>query len=598
MLRMRYLRTMFIGLWAALLVASPAIATSTDGVRVAVTLGGHGESHREVFDATVRALKAHFGANAVRFEFLHTDHVTDLVLSGDVDFFISTAGKSRRLMGYGVRDLLTMRSNRFPDPSHSYGGLLLVRKDSPIERIADMQGRVLVSNRSNGFFGYVAPMALINRSGFEYSRFFSQQIFPDTTNNEVLRILLSGRADVAALPSCFLEDNFAPDDPIFQRVRPISLQTDTPCMRSTRDYPNWTISTTPTVSHEKARELMVVLLGLAPDANGVCWSVATDFTQTDQLTLSLKTGIFADLEAWSVQHFVRSNRSIILAGILGLLLLLIHWVLVNGTVRRRTAELSNALKRQTTLERQAREAENRFSRLQKATLVGQMGSMIAHELRQPLSSSRAYIRGLQRYVDSGLLSKEGFQDVLAKLARQIERADEIVERVRHYAKDRGTREVEADLVPTFRAAIDAFRSSGRFSGRLDVMSPPSVCFDHAGIEIELAVLNLLRNSADALREGQTEKPVICASLQQRDETIEICVEDNGPKISAEAFELLVEPLLSNKAGGLGLGLSIVRSIVTGHGGRLLLEPRPAGGLSAKIVFPAGKCGFCSEMKEE
>ena len=107
--------------------AAPAV------IRIGVTLGGHGDMHRAVFDTTREALAKHFGAERIDFRFMHTDVLSDKVNAGELDFFISTGGKSRRLMAQGSKDLLTMVTNRFPDPSRSYGGLFILN-NSPLKR--------------------------------------------------------------------------------------------------------------------------------------------------------------------------------------------------------------------------------------------------------------------------------------------------------------------------------------------------------------------------------------------------------------------------------------------------------------------------------
>lgn len=563
-----------------------AAAPPSDGIiRIGVTLGGHGDMHRRVFSTTREALESHFGSGRIDFRFLHTDVVSRKVIDGELDFYISTGGKSRRLMPYGSRDLLTMVTDRFPDPSRSYGGVFLVRKDSDARELVSLRGRTLVSNRPGGFFGFIAPMERLESEGFRHESFFRSVLFPDTDNRDVIRMLLEGKADAAAVPSCFLEDNYAPDDPARTELRPIGLIAASPCARSTPAYPNWTISTAPGVPHQLAREIVQVLLSVEPDEQGVRWSIATDFTQTDRLHLSLRTGIFENVEKWTFSRFLREYRSAVTLGALIFILLVLYSGIVNWMVKRRTAELSGALREQIRLQKAAREAESRFEALQKTGLIGQMSSMIAHELRQPLTAALAYIHGLQRYVDSGTLSKSETHAVLSKLAGQIEKADSIVDRVRAYARGQGAKKAAQPISVAVKAAADAFRASGRFQGSFtaEIRQDPVCCY--SAMELELAILNLLRNAADSLNEQNVRHAAVRLTVGSGNGVASVTVTDNGRVLGEDDMRRMQSPLASRKKHGLGLGLELVRSIVTDHGGRLRLTPIPTGGLAAVITLP-------------
>ena len=105
------------------------------------------------------------------------------------------------------------------------------------------------------------------------------------------------------------------------------------------------------------------------------------------------------------------------------------------------------------------------------------------------------------------------------------------------------------------------------------------------MELELAILNLLRNAADALKASGRPHPEIRLAVKKDGGLCRITVSDNGPALAPDALRRLGEPLQSAKPEGLGLGLVIVRSIAESHGGRLLLEALPGGGLSAAIELP-------------
>ena len=158
------------------LQCAPALAGTT--VRIAVTSGGHGTTSLNPLDRSVKALEARFGPSNVtirdRVPLTELGHMLE---RGEVDYFISTSGVSRRNLSEGSRDLLTITDSRFPDPNKSYGSLFFTRRDSGIKRLKDMRGRTLVANHPNGPYSYLVGMGEIERAGYDATAFFKSQRF-------------------------------------------------------------------------------------------------------------------------------------------------------------------------------------------------------------------------------------------------------------------------------------------------------------------------------------------------------------------------------------------------------------------------------------
>ncbi|WP_297609594.1 sensor histidine kinase [uncultured Sutterella sp.] len=580
-------RPLFL-LTLCLLLPALASAVPEPAIRIGITPGGHEPEHVSVFTETKQALEAHFGKDRVSFETIHVDKLTEDVLANRLSFFISTAGLSRRMMNKGTKDLLTITSKRFPDPNHAYGSVFVVRADSPYRKLDDLRGRRLVANRPMGFYGYVAAMGELEARGYDHLGFFSKQVFLDAGSFSVLASLLRGEADAATVPSCFLEDNFPADAPERRALRILEPKPGImPCRRSTADYPNWTLSAAPGTSPELAREVMQILLN-ASDASDYRWSVATDFSAVDELYRNMKTGVYDVLKGWTLKGFWEEYRPWILAGAALLVLLALYSLLLKHLVSRRTAELSRALSRQLELQKVAAAAEERFESLQKVGLIGQMSSMIAHELRQPLSSLSAYIHGLLRMTEKPDFDASAAREALFRMAAETQDAESIVNKVRAYARRKPSDREHLDASAVVKQALEVFRASGRFSGRVLSELEGSLPIFADSMEIELAVLNLLRNAADALHADKTPRPEIRVSAKKADGHCLIRISDNGSPLSEKELRALGTPLQSTKPSGLGLGLVLVRSIVENHGGKLLFEAGPGSGLSAVIKLPLEK----------
>lgn len=551
-------------------------------IRVGMTEGGHEKEHTQVFDETRDALIKKFGKENVSFDLIHVNQLVSKIFSREVNFFISTTGLSRRLQADGARDLATLTSKRFPDPNLSYGSVFLTRKDSGISSIADMQEKVLVGNRPLGFYGYVVPIGEIARHGYKPKDFFSKEIFLDSGSHNVLASLLRGEGDVATVPSCFLEDNYPEDHPFRKDLKAINVLESKPCVRSTPAYPNWAFSSSPGTSPEVARDVLKTLLDMPTDSKGYRWSIATNFSGTDQLYKDLKEGMYIILNEWSLKTFFKEYKPWFFSLTVLLICLAGYSALLNYLVRKKTRQLQRSIKHQQVLQKRSRDSEAKFESLQKLGIIGQMSSMIAHELRQPLSTLRLYAQGLQRKLERGEWSIEQSSEVLSKIVTQAERAEQIVQSVRNYAKSKRSEKQEICLTEIVNNALYAFKQSGRFRRNVIVSIAEDIRLFANPMEFELAILNLLRNSADSLASLNHKDPKIELAVRRNGDFAEIEVKDNGAKVSEADLQAAVVPLRSSKENGLGIGLSLVNNIMENHGGSLVLHARKEGGVTAVL----------------
>ena len=551
-------------------------------IRVGMTEGGHEKEHTQVFDETRDALIKKFGKENVSFDLIHVNQLVSKIFSGEVNFFISTTGLSRRLQADGARDLATLTSKRFPDPNLSYGSVFLTRKDSGISSIADMQEKVLVGNRPLGFYGYVVPIGEIAWHGYKPKDFFSKEIFLDSGSHNVLASLLRGEGDVATVPSCFLEDNYPEDHPFRKDLKAINVLESKPCVRSTPAYPNWAFSSSPGTSPEVARDVLKTLLDMPTDSKGYRWSIATNFSGTDQLYKDLKEGMYIILNEWSLKTFFKEYKPWFFSLTVLLICLAGYSALLNYLVRKKTRQLQRSIKHQQVLQKRSRDSEAKFESLQKLGIIGQMSSMIAHELRQPLSTLRLYAQGLQRKLERGEWSIEQSSEVLSKIVTQAERAEQIVQSVRNYAKSKRSEKQEICLTEIVNNALYAFKQSGRFRRNVIVSIAEDIRLFANPMEFELAILNLHRNSADSLASLNHKDPKIELAVRRNGDFAEIEVKDNGAKVSEADLQAAVVPLRSSKENGLGIGLSLVNNIMENHGGSLVLHARKEGGVTAVL----------------
>ena len=559
-------------------------------VRFAVSLDPPQDKNFAVFDPTLETLKKEFGEQNIRITKYSLPDLEKALKDGEVDVFISTSGLCRRMAQNGARDLITLVSNRLPDPNHAYGTLFIVRADSDIHTFADMKGKRLAANMPGGFYGYQIALGELLRRGYDHQTFFSETTFVGRDLRAVVNAVLSGKADVGTLSSCFLEDTYVKDSPERQALRFIGLRKENrqTCLRSTDLYPNWTISTMPTTSAEISKRVTQALLNMPLIEGGIGWSIATDFSATDRLFRELQVGPFEYLRGWFLTEFVRSYWQWAVLALLVGLALFGHSLLMSALVRRRTKALTQALSREIELKKATDIANDKLQSMSRVLIISQLGSLIAHEIRQPLAAIDAYAHGTLRFLEEGKMDAASVSQVMQLIQRQAAKAEEIVDRVRSYAKAKQVPKAAVNLSMCVRQACASFTQNSKYAAvRLETSLPTDKPFQimASEMEIRLAVDNLIRNAAESLLSSNCTQPLIRVRLTSTVDSIVIRVTDNGAKLTDTDIERMKTPLSSSKSDGLGLGLSIVSGVAQSNGGKLILKAREKGGLIAELSFP-------------
>ena len=559
-------------------------------VRFAISLDPPQDKSFVVIKPTIEVLKQEFGSQNISIKKYSLPDLEKALESGEVDVFISTSGLSRRMAQNGARDLVTLVSNRLPDPNKAYGTLFITREDSGIERFVDMKGKRLAANMPGGFYGYQIALGEILRRGYDYQTFFSQTTFVGRDLRAVVNAVLSGKADVGTLSSCFLEDTYPGDSPERTALRVIGERKDSvsACVHSTDLYPNWSVSTMPTTSAEISKRVTQALLTMPALEGGIAWSIATDFSSTDRLFRELQVGPFGYLREWFLTEFVRTYwQWAVLAAIVGLVLFG-HSLLMSALVRRRTKALSEALSREIELKKATEIANDKLQSMNRVLIISQLGALIAHEIRQPLAAIDAYAHGTMRFLETGTIDATRVGSVMQKIQRQAAKAEEIVDRVRAYAKAKQVPKATFDLAGCLKQTCSVFRKSSKYDAvKLKASVSPQQIFliSASEMELRLALNNLLRNAAESLLASAAPKPVIEVKLEKKDGLACMSVTDNGKQLTPADIERMQTPLTSTKPDGLGLGLQIVRTVARSNGGELTLTARPGGGLMAELSFP-------------
>jgi two-component system sensor kinase FixL len=226
------------------------------------------------------------------------------------------------------------------------------------------------------------------------------------------------------------------------------------------------------------------------------------------------------------------------------------------------------------------------------TGFGAMASILAHELNQPLTAIANYARGIQRALSSPSRgARQGVEEALLALERSAEFAGSIVRRVRMRATlEEAAMKPErlSEMIPE-AVHVACACSPGAPPPRVEI-DPDADDAIIDRIQIAQVILNLLRNAQEAMAEAGIMEPVVIEARRYTDDRILVRVCDRGPGIPDELRVKLFTPFVSSKADGMGLGLSISRTIVEAHGGSIWAEENGPGGTALCFTLPLHRAG--------
>ncbi len=229
-------------------------------------------------------------------------------------------------------------------------------------------------------------------------------------------------------------------------------------------------------------------------------------------------------------------------------------------------------------ETQARQHLTEVAHAARLSTLGGMAAGLAHELNQPLAAVVSYARGCARRLQAGDVPKAALIEVMEEISAQALRAGEVLRRIREFLRGESRRE-QVDLNDVVRRALRFAQSEAhRAEVRLELLlAAETLRIEVDPIQIEQVLLNLVQNGFEVMAANNgTDRVLAIETRRLAADTVEVTVRDTGAGLSTEAAARLFEPFFSTKPDGLGLGLSISRTIVEAHGGRLWATANASG----------------------
>jgi PAS domain S-box-containing protein len=259
--------------------------------------------------------------------------------------------------------------------------------------------------------------------------------------------------------------------------------------------------------------------------------------------------------------------------------------MVAGERRSFVGFIHDLSERQAT-QRQLEDLQAELIHMSRFTAMGEMASTLAHELNQPLTAVVSYLNGCRRLIDGAdTLQNLMIRDGMERAADQAMRAGQIISRLRQFVSRRESQRHHEDLSKLIddasALALVGIKQTGVKVATVFDSLAAAVLVDK--VQIQQVILNLIRNAIEAMQE--TDRRELTISTEQVDrETVEVRVTDTGPGIAPSIAAQLFQPFVTTKPQGMGVGLSISRTIIESHGGRLWADANPEGGTVFRLTL--------------
>jgi PAS domain S-box-containing protein len=256
-----------------------------------------------------------------------------------------------------------------------------------------------------------------------------------------------------------------------------------------------------------------------------------------------------------------------------------HVLVREADGRHLVLETNRDITQRREAEEAARKAQAELAHVARVTTLGEMAASIAHEVDQPLSGVVINANACLRFLAGASPNIEEARDGLQAIARDGRRASDVIARIRALARRTATEKESLDMNDVVREVVvlaegEARRARAKLRTEL-AGNLPRVLGDR--VQLQQVVLNLLLNGIEAMNEVVGSRDLVIRTHRETDNRVRVAVQDSGAGIDPQVAKRVFEAFYTTKRGGMGMGLSISRSIIEQHGGRLWALPNDGPG---------------------
>ena len=528
----------------------------------------------------------------LRFETQEYDlsSLEDALKKSEVDFLISPSGHYSFLSETsGAQHLATRRQPNTQDPVHAAGSTLIVRKDDQrFQRLEDLQGARVAAYSEASLEGWIALLGELLRLTDAPESFFGEKTFTNYATPDPLMLVVSGETDAAVLRACELETFLVNGITGADQVKVIGAvqHRDFSCLHSTELYPDIVFSSLPSAPANTVESIAIALLTMPVTDDGYRWGLTNSFQAVQNLYRSLQIGPYAYLKDTSFGRIWQRYREWFFLALLICVFGIIHIIRADRLINIRTSELRKALQEKKAMEQIARESRSELERIEKLGFISFLSGFLAHEIRQPVTALKNYSQGLLQYIRAHNIEDSTIERASQQIGKAVENIAEIADHVRSYVKGTKTASVQKlDLVEVLEQTVQKYKRQGDFLNVEFVSSKDrrKIWVDANRLELELIIINIIKNAVQAVKNLPDGKVAVMASADTSQASF--IVRDNGQTLDDESFAMLGRLTQSAKTEGLGIGLTLCKTMISTYGGRIHFKRAKPQGLIVEVTLP-------------
>lgn len=510
-------------------------------------------------------------------------------MHGWLDFILTSPGQATKLAReYPINWLATQKTAYSDLPNKSIASVVVVREESPFKTLKDINKANVAAVSEKAFGGFLALRYELDKLGYFKSSFFEKIHFTGPPTDQLILDVIENDLDVAIVPACTLE-NMAKEGRIqLHNLRVLNEKrpADSVCAVSTPLYPNWTMAMTERAPVDVGQMVAQTLFAMPEDhpaavaANNVGWMLPAPSINVDKVYKHLDMHPLQKSWGQKAQEWLHKNQAIAMASLLTLLLLTGYHFWLEWKFQRSRETLKttmNDLRRKSSM----------LEHAQRITIVGELGSSLAHEINQPLAAIKNYSQGAKVRMERGATAEE-MAPILDKIQQQVTSASDIIQRLRSLINKTPIEKSWVDLASLIEEAMKLvdyeFQRHRIQLGVLYSGEPQKVFADATGLQ--QVILNVLNNAKDACLSYVPKREDLFVDLHVSfcDEMVIIDVMDNGIGIEEQETPL-DQAFYTTKENGLGLGLAICRDVLDAHQGSIQFRSIDPTGCQVTIVLP-------------
>ncbi|MCU7835129.1 MAG: PhnD/SsuA/transferrin family substrate-binding protein [gamma proteobacterium symbiont of Taylorina sp.] len=548
-------------------------------------------------------------------QFLDIEALQKKLNKDELDFVIIDAFSYLKLEEeYGIQHMLT-RNELYSKKPFSLEGLSLYTKSNNynIVRFLDLKDKKIAVLAGN----IPISKTFLKQFLFKHGLIIDFNINIEIINevNQLLNLLDSTKVDAIIAKSGVIEKKFKKQYVLNKMPLPRLINPrqswQAPFLHSSELIPEWPIAKAWFIENSLANQVASLLLSSPKLMDGQLINVnhgeyninesADDFLEQYQWSIAQDYNILYTLfsltknnQALSQNdhaHLSSQFQTIVVYIIIFFLLVILSLFLrssrdLNNRLTLSKQSLEREINERQLAQEQALSHHDELAHVTRLSTMGEMASGLAHELNQPLSAIHTYVQGCIRRIDTGQDNLEEIVNALKLTTQQADRAAGIIRRLRSFVRKEQTHKTYSDInniIHEVLSFLDSQLKNNNIKIRLqlqDKLAPVLVDI----IQIEQVLVNLLKNASESLINVNGPGITISTKLV-RDDAIELCIIDNGHGISKDKLKRIFNPFFTTKNSGLGMGLSISKSIIEAHDGKLYATNNTIQGARFCLTLP-------------